>query len=95
MADHGYDKTGKGNLFYRMNPILIIKGINEKHEVVISDKAISYEDVNSALVELVDVKKVLIYLKIFQVKEKEQFCGITLLKKTIWWNIRQMVKQAI
>ena len=57
MADHGYSKTGKGNLFYRMNPLLIIKGMNEHHEVTISDKAISYEDVNKALVELVNGKK--------------------------------------
>ena len=57
MADHGYDKTGKGDLFYRMNPLLIIKGMNEHHEVAFSNKAISYEDVNSALVELVDGKK--------------------------------------
>lgn len=56
MADHGYDKTGKGDLFYRMNPLLAIKGMNESHEVMFSDKAISYEDVNSALVELVDGK---------------------------------------
>ena len=57
MADHGYGNTNVANIFYRMNPLLIIKGINEHHEVVISDKAISYTEVNSALVELIDGKK--------------------------------------
>ena len=57
MADHGYGNTNVANIFYRMNPLLIIKGMNEHHEVVFSDKAISYEDINKALVELVDGKK--------------------------------------
>ena len=57
MADHGYGNTNMANIFYRMNPLLAIKGIKEKHEVIISDKAISYEDINSALIELIDDKK--------------------------------------
>lgn len=39
MADHG---EGKDN--YRQNPMLLIKGINEKHKLEISNAAVSYID---------------------------------------------------
>ena len=39
MADHG---EGKDN--YRQNPMLLIKGINEKHKLEISNAAVSYLD---------------------------------------------------
>lgn len=39
MADHG---EGKDN--YRQNPMLLIKGINEKHKLEISNDAVSYLD---------------------------------------------------
>ena len=57
MADHGYGNTNTANLFYRMNPLLAIKGINESHEVTFSSKAISYEDINNTLTELIDGKQ--------------------------------------
>ena len=57
LADHGYDEHGGINLFDRLNPILIIKGINEHHEGEFSDKAISYVELNDAFVELLDNKQ--------------------------------------
>ena len=57
MADHGYGNTNMANIFYRMNPLLAIKGINERHEVTFSSKAISYEDINNTLTELIDGKQ--------------------------------------
>lgn len=47
LADHGnngYDPVG------RQNPILYIKGLNEHHDtMVISDKKVSYEDLNNSI----------------------------------------------
>lgn len=56
LADHGYEHKDT-TLFDRLNPILIIKGINEHHEVEYSDKAISFVELNDALVELLDDKQ--------------------------------------
>ena len=49
MADHGYRKINA-----RANPILYIKGINEKHEYRVSDKKISHLDLVSAFDKLID-----------------------------------------
>ena len=47
LADHGnngYEPVG------RQNPILYIKGINEKHnKLIISDKKVSYTDLNDSI----------------------------------------------
>ena len=54
LSDHGfsgYDYTG------RQNPILFIKGYNEKHEMQISDKKVSYADLNDIYNDLIDGKK--------------------------------------
>lgn len=48
LADHGnngYDPVG------RQNPILYIKGFNEKHELEYSDKKVSYTDLNDSIYE--------------------------------------------
>lgn len=54
LSDHGY------NFEYfdgRQNPILFIKGLNEHHDMIRSDKAISYTDLNSAYEDLLDGKE--------------------------------------
>ena len=55
MADHGYDVVG--SIEGRMNPILYIKGLNEKHDLVVSNSPISYVDLNDAYIDLLDGKK--------------------------------------
>lgn len=55
MADHGYkDEEGNGS---RTNPILYIKGFDEHHNKIVSDKAISYADLMEAYNDLLDGKK--------------------------------------
>lgn len=54
MADHGYSIDGSN---MRQNPILYIKGINEKHEMHESNKAISYLDLIDAYNALLNDKK--------------------------------------
>ena len=54
MADHGYVDGKEGT---RANPILYIKGINEHHDMITSDKAISYADLMDAYNDLLDGKK--------------------------------------
>ncbi len=50
MADHGYDEVS----LKRFNPLLMIKGINEKHDVIISDLPVSYVDLQDAYTSLLD-----------------------------------------
>lgn len=51
LADHG---EGKNTL--RQNPILYIKGINEHHEMYVSDIPVAYEDLMDAYINLLDNK---------------------------------------
>ena len=51
MGDHGYDAEETSTLG-RMNPILLIKGLNEKHQMQISDAPLSYVDLQDAFIEL-------------------------------------------
>ncbi|MGN0435516.1 MAG: membrane protein insertase YidC [Wujia sp.] len=53
MADHGYE-GGKNNGIDRQNPILFIKGIDEKHELQINEAPISYDDLQDAYIKLLD-----------------------------------------
>ncbi len=53
-SDHGFDYKG---IIYRNTPILYIKGIDEKHELYISDLPISHADMVDACLELLDGKK--------------------------------------
>ncbi len=60
MADHGfhYDELNEPTIAGRQNPILFIKGINETHKKMIeSDKSISYDDLSSAYIDLINNKK--------------------------------------
>lgn len=52
MADHGF-WNGKNA---RQNPILYIKGINERHEMKTSEIPVSYEDLCDAFIELLNDK---------------------------------------
>lgn len=55
MADHGYkDLEGNGT---RTNPILYIKGLDEHHDMITSDKAVSYVDLMEVFSDLLDGKK--------------------------------------
>jgi len=62
MADHGSEEP---HLFYndtknylsRCNPILFIKGINERHNLKISNKSVSYYDLQDAFCDLIDGKQ--------------------------------------
>lgn len=45
MADHGYGDS-------RTNPLLLIKGYDEHHDQAVSDKAISYYDLQTAYIKL-------------------------------------------
>lgn len=52
MADHGYWYESSG----RQNPILYVKGINEHHEMISSEKPVSYEDLNDIYTGLLEGK---------------------------------------
>ena len=61
LADHGFQTNENieypDYIFYRYNPILFIKGINEKHEMINSTLPVSYLDLPNAYNELLDGKK--------------------------------------
>lgn len=52
MADHGYWYESSG----RQNPILYVKGINEHHDMISSEKSVSYEDLNEIYTGLLEGK---------------------------------------
>ena len=56
MADHGYNDTryGTNQLRGRQNPLLMIKGRGEKHDVQFDSAPISYEDLQTAWLRLLD-----------------------------------------
>lgn len=60
MSDHGceqIDELTAAPWLDRVNPILFIKGLDEKHDLQISDKPITYDDLQQAYSELLDGKK--------------------------------------
>lgn len=59
MSDHGYIDTDVDNNEYeygRQNPLLMVKGRFEDHELQISQAPISYDDLQSAYIKLLDGK---------------------------------------
>lgn len=62
MADHGiesacvYENPGR-SVLDRENPILFIKGVNEKHPMLESDRAVSCLDLQDAFSDLIDGKQ--------------------------------------
>lgn len=60
LADHGYQPAQNkpdNYILSRFNPILLIKGVGEKHEFNISDKPVSYLDLPEAYAQLLDGKQ--------------------------------------
>ena len=60
MADHGVGTAGYElpyGILDRENPILLIKGIKEKHQMLKSDKPVSYMDLQDAFCDLIDGKQ--------------------------------------
>lgn len=53
MADHGYSGI-VGDYHGQQNPILFVKGINEKHDLATSDVPISHADLQEAYVRLIN-----------------------------------------
>lgn len=54
MSDHGYQEDDDS--WGRWNPAFIVKGVNESHELYISDAPVSYEDLQEAFLRLLDGK---------------------------------------
>lgn len=70
MADHGYAEVPVENAaLERQNPIFFAKGINEKHDMQISNAPISYEDLQEAYSRLLEGKN---SQEIFAAEEGEQ-----------------------
>lgn len=59
MSDHGATNAPKQpeKQFSRCNPALFIKGMGEKHEMLESDRSISYVDLQDAFCDLIDGKQ--------------------------------------
>lgn len=60
MADHGLEDSHDPEMKYvldRFDPSLYIKGINEKHEMLVSDRSVSYMDLQEAFGDLIEGKQ--------------------------------------
>ena len=57
MADHGIARDGNDGAIARLNPILLIKGQNEKHELIRSDLPLIQTDLIDAYSQLLDGKQ--------------------------------------
>lgn len=60
LADHGYsgnDNSDDYNLIKRLNPLLMVKGADEKHKMNVSSAPIAYEDIADGIKNLVTGKK--------------------------------------
>lgn len=55
MSDHGFNPNGLEE--GRQNPAFLVKGLNEHHEMYISDKAVSYGNLQSAFIKLINGEK--------------------------------------
>ena len=56
MSDHGFE-DGNGLETGRQNPVFLIKGFNEHHDLISSSAPVSYEDLISTYHELINDKK--------------------------------------
>ncbi len=76
MADHGFamNKDGEEIPQGRQNPILLIKGKNESHKkMIVSNKAISYDNLSDAYIDLLDGKKSKEIFSNISKKEKRRY----------------------
>lgn len=56
MADHGLDGYYNETYSGRQNPVLLVKGVGEHHEMMISEAPVSYGDLQEAFSRLLDGK---------------------------------------
>lgn len=56
MADHGLEGNAPELYTGRQNPILFVKGINEHHEMLLSEAPVSYDDLQPAFQRLLEGK---------------------------------------
>ena len=56
LGDHGFNYDNN-DYWGRQNPVLMVKGVEEKHDFVISQAPISYDDLQEAFCRLSDEKK--------------------------------------
>ena len=70
MSDHGINEE---NLLGRQNPILYIKGLNEQHEMLTSDLAISYDYLSDIYNDLLNGKKSSELLQNYEFPETRKF----------------------
>lgn len=60
MGDHGYQPANnapENHILSRFNPVLLVKGFDERHDFMISDKPVSYYDLPQAYIDLLDGKQ--------------------------------------
>lgn len=60
LGDHGYQPASgapENYILSRFNPVLLVKGIDERHDFRISDKPVSYLDLPQAYLDLLDGKQ--------------------------------------
>lgn len=59
LSDHGYQPANapENYILSRFNPILLIKGAGEKHELAYSDKPVTYLDLPQAYIDLLEGKQ--------------------------------------
>ena len=62
LSDHGYpcssaDEEVEYRVLERFNPALFIKGVNEKHEMLESDRPVYYSDLQDAFCDLIEGKQ--------------------------------------
>lgn len=74
MADHGFDEDyglveGVEACEGRQNPIFLVKSLNEKHEMMVSQAPVSYDDIQRAFVDLLEGKS---SSDIFDYKEDDE-----------------------
>lgn len=54
MSDHGFDGYELEDTLARHNPAFLVKGINEKHDMYVSNAPIAYEDLQEAYIRLLE-----------------------------------------
>lgn len=57
MTDHGYQNGREPRVLSRSNGFLVVKGINEQHEMYIDEAPISYEDIHEAFQRVIAGKQ--------------------------------------
>ena len=69
MADHGYGQDREIPIIGRGNPLLAVKGVDEHHDLAVSQAPISYEDLQTAYQRLLEGRD---SQSVFDAKEGDQ-----------------------